>query len=209
VKTVIRPVRIFGYLAFAFLVLGSASQSQAKEGCGIYPDEVYEKFLELGWSACRLKHQGQRPLWRDFAGKHKRVMRFVFTEGHGAFYRYVFITENVDGTGQIRTGGTNRRSLNGSDPIPVRRSSLSVKQLVDLNALVVQAKLWQFSMEAWDDPDEILSHCQLLEMEMATGKDYRYSSVSVGCNQPTKLMLVVDEVARLSGLKKIDPQRYR
>ena len=208
-KSLIRTARICSVLVFGFMLLTYPGRSHAKRECGIYPEEAFEHFRELAWSACRLKHQGQRPLWRDFAGKHKRVMRFVFTEGRGAYYRYVYITENFDGTGEIKTGGTNRRSENRSDPIPVRRASLSAKQLAELNRLVEQAKLWEFSMEAWDDPEEIYSHCQLLEMETASGKDYRYSSVFIGCNQPTKLMPVVDEVARLGGLTRIDPQRYR
>jgi len=202
-----RAVKIVS-LVFCTFALALASRSDAKEGCGIYPEEAYEHFQSVGFSACSLKRLGQRPLWGHFAGKNKRVMRFVFTEGHGHFVRYILITEKVDGTGRIETGGIDHHR-SSSDPIPVRRSRLSRPQVTNLDALATQAKMWEFPMEKWDEEDDVFLDCQFLEMEMAAGKDYRYSQVTIGCNQPTELMPFVDEVARLGGLTNTDRQVFQ
>ncbi|WCM28868.1 hypothetical protein NDN01_08195 [Sphingomonas sp. QA11] len=207
-KVATNPIRPFFSLCALVLALTLTSQSNAREGCGLYPEETYEYFWSMGFSACPLKRLGQRPLWRNFAGKDKKVMRFVFTEGHGHFFRYVLIREKFDGTGKIETGGVDYHR-DSTDPIPIRRSPLTAQQLTKLNALATQAKIWEFPIEHWDSKDDVFVDCQLLEMEMAADKDYRYSQVTIGCNQPEQLMPFVDEVARLGGLTNANWQIFQ
>ena len=197
VKVVIRPAIFFSYLTSGLLALASAGQANAKQGCGIYPADVHET-LDGGWSACDLKRIGEPPLWRKLAGNRKQIVRFVFTDGHGAFFRFVTITENLDGTGEVRVGGSDREK----PALQTRGSTLSLQQMSKLNALAAQSGVWEFDVGSWDG-DELYMHCQLLEMERANRAGYNYSSVNIGCNHPAKLMPLVDEVVRLAELEAL------
>ena len=197
VKVVIRPARFFSYLTSGLLALASAGQANAKQGCGIYPADVHETPYG-GWSACDLKGIGEPPLWRKFAGNRKQIVRFVFTDGHSAFFRFVTITEKFDGTGEMRVGGSDR----GKPTLPTRHSTLSPQQMSKLNALAAQSGVWEFDIGSWDG-DELYMHCQLLQMERANRAGYNYSSVNIGCNHPAKLMPLVDEVVRLAELEAL------
>jgi hypothetical protein len=189
-------------LAFAIMAFTCGSKSSAAVGCGTYPEAVYEKIISAGWSDCNLKKIGEPPLWEKLPSGQTRVSRFVFTEGHGSFFRFITISEQPDGTGQLRVGGGDR----GKRARTFRRSALSSDQIARLNSLASQSSAWKFDIGSWDG-DEIYMHCQLLEMEKMDAEGYRYSSVNIGCNHPTKLMPFVNEIVRLSGLKPVNDGR--
>lgn len=73
----------------------------------MYPEAVYETVIASGWSDCDLKDAGEPTLWQKIPNELKQVTRFVFTEGHGSFFRFVTITEKLDGTGEMKIGGAD------------------------------------------------------------------------------------------------------
>lgn len=184
------------YLVVGTAVFTAANQSLASDGCGIYPKAAY------GWSDCGLKNAGEQPLWKNVPKGPNRIMRFAFTEGHISFFRFITIIEQADGTGELKVGGGGRRERTRI----LRRASLSPAQISELNNLAEQSDAWKFEFGSWDS-NEIYMHCQLLEMERADAKGYRYASVNIGCNHPNKLMPFVNEVIRLSGLKALEGGR--
>ena len=198
-------MRIFGCLSFGLLALGTTNDSHAEEPCGFYPENVHDVDGYLGWSPCLLKDQGERPIWKHFPKKQKRISRFVFLEGHNAFFRFVVVRETLDGTGEIKTGGANNP---GWRPIRLRRSPLSAQQISELNALAARSGTWDHDVGSWDG-DEVFVDCEILEMEMATASEYKFSSVNIGCNRPEALMPFIDEVVRLAGMQLTDDGRYR
>ncbi len=129
-------------------------------------------------------------------------MRFVFTEGHGAFFRVITITARPNGDADLRVSGADRARQGGRTPSRHRNVHLSVETMARISALAAQAGVWDFEVGSWDG-EEIYLHCQLLEMERASATSYRYSSVNIGCNHPAKLMPLVDEVARVAGLSRV------
>lgn len=193
---------MFGYLILGVIAFAYADLSWAGQECGTYPQAVYEQTISAGWSDCDLKDVGEQPLWQNRLTQQSQVTRFVFTEGHGSFFRYVTITEFPDGTGELKTGGSDR----GRRAHAARRSRLSSQQISNLNLLGAQSGAWEFDIGSWDG-DEIYLHCQFLEMEKANSGGYRYSSVNIGCNHPPKLMPLVFEVARLARLKIVNGGR--
>lgn len=202
-------MRNFVHLVLGAMALASASQSHAAEGCGMYPEAVYETVIASGWSDCDLKDAGEPTLWQKIPNELKQVTRFVFTEGHGSFFRFVTITEKLDGTGEMKIGGADHDKRDHATRLPHRSRQLSREQISRLNALGAQSDPWKFDVGSWDG-DEIYMHCQLLEMERANADGYRYSSVSIGCSHPTKLMPLADEIVRLAGLETINGGRlYR
>jgi hypothetical protein len=191
-------VKVANYLTPAIAIFVAASTAGASDGCGTYPKDVFEKTISAGWSDCELKIAGEHPLWKKIPDAGTRITRFVFTEGHTSFFRFVTITEKPDGTGELKVGGGDRSERSRV----FRRSRLSTDQISKLNLLAMQSGAWKFEIGSWDG-DEIYMHCQLLEMERADAKGYRYSSVNIGCNHPTKLMPFVNEVVRVAGLKTL------
>lgn len=181
-------------LAATSLIIGA--EAQAADGCGTYPQAVYDKSISAGWSDCNLKKMGEVPLWNALPSTSKQIMRFVFTEGHVSFFRSVTITEKLDGTGELTFGGGDREKR----PRVYRRLALTIDQISKLNSLAMQSDAWKFEIGSWDG-SEIFMHCQLLEMEQSSAAGYRYSSVNIGCNHPAQLMPLIDEVVRLAGLK--------
>jgi hypothetical protein len=182
--------------------LACAAPSRAEDGCGTYPPAVREKALFSGWSDCDLRDLGHLPLWRDLSAEAGQVMRFVFTEGHGAFFRAITITARPNGDADLRVSGADRVRQGGRTPLRHRNVHLSAETMARISALAAQAGVWDFEVGSWDG-EEIYLHCQLLEMEQASATSYRYSSVNIGCNHPAKLMPLVDEVARLAGLSRV------
>lgn len=188
------------------LAVAAQGRAGVDRGCGIYPQNVLD--AAGGWVGCDLKQMGQKALWNAPLKQAKVLMRFVFIEGHDSYFRVVSITENADGTGLLTVNGKTkvfRSDLpNERPPSKVR---LSVVQVARLEKLSAASGAWDFEVGSWDG-DEIYVHCQFLEMERATPAAYRYSSVNIGCNQPSKLMPLVGEIAALARLKTDKVGRY-
>lgn len=197
--------------AFIALLLALPASSQAKKEedsyCGMLPKSVVESGAYSGWSACRLRDMGEKPLWQGLPKKTNQVIRFTFTQGHGMFMRVVTITQAEDGTALLRVSGTQKRSdyREPEEPMRARRVRLSIEDMARIERLATESGVWDFEVGTWDHTVEgdtsIYLHCQLLEMERISANGYRFSSVNIGCNQPKKLMPLVNEVIRLGGMK--------
>lgn len=83
----------------------------------------------------------------------------------------------------------------------LRRSSLSKTQAQKIEELGNEAGVWAFRSGVWQsNPDAIYVHCTELIMERAKGQDYSVSHVLISCEQPQKLMPLVDFVVDLARL---------
>lgn len=178
------------------------------------PEAVINSTTYSGWSSCSLKRFGEAALHNGLPQGAKQVIRFTFTEGHGMFFRTVTITEHVDGTGELRVRGARRkRDYRETESFIVpRRSRLTVEDVARINRLGEETGVWEYAVGTWDlnaDAEvEIYMHCQLLEMERANTAGYRFSSVNIGCNQPQRLMPLVNEIVRLAGMRQTHPQLF-
>jgi hypothetical protein len=201
------------YLGWAGIVLAVsslpaiASSSRAGSGsCGMYPSEVQDS-LYSAYSGCLLHKLGEKPLWHGVANKHHRQeIRFTFTEGHATYTRVIDFVEYLDGTGSIAVTSVFRRP----DPWKVirqRRIDLSATEVARLNELGDQSGTWGFPNGSWDGDGWYL-HCETLDMERVNASGYRYSSVNISCNQPTKLMPLVEYLTGLAKVKLSDSGLY-
>ena len=186
---------------FAFASCGFAWTTPATAAtCEIIPESVSQSDAYAGFSESRMCDAGLEPLWKGLPEGVASTMRFTFTSGHSMFFRTVTITEFSDGTGRLEVvgGGHVKRDVRTAwhDMRPLRRK-LSVEDLTSIRTLAEQTGAFEHEIGTWDKRDndmEIFLHCQLLEMERADARDYRFSSVNIGCNRPNKLMPLVDEI---------------
>jgi hypothetical protein len=180
----------------------AADDKEYDQYCGMLPERVVNANAYSGWSACKLRDAGEKPLWKGLPENSKQVTRFVFTQGHGMFFRVVTITENLDGTAELTVFGSAGRSdaRKQERPNPKRREHLPSAEVARLNQLGNDSGVWDFEIGSWDG-DELYMHCQVLEMERINAQDYRFSSVNIGCNKPAKLMPLVNEIVRLGKMK--------
>jgi hypothetical protein len=186
-------------LAIAAMVLATPSRASGSGHCGMYPENVYA--TAQPYADCAMRAIGEKPLWRGVTRKtYRQQIRFAFTEGHGAYTRIIDFTELADGTGMIETKVV---SHNGPDALRARdsrRVSISVEQVAWINDLGEQTGAWEFESGNWDPPEDLYSHCQFLDMERVNPKGYRFSTVTIGCNHPAKLMPLVDYLTGLIGI---------
>jgi len=186
---------------------GAAPAAAAEADCQMLPPAVSGAGVYSGYSESRMCAAGLKPLWQGVPDGAAQVMRFTFSSGHAFFWRSVAITALPDGSGRLEVvgGGFKRRDVRSLwvDLRPVRRR-LSPEALAGLTALAEQSGTFDHAVGTWDQgPDgeeELFLHCQTLEMERVDAAGYRFSSVNIGCNQPQKLMPLVDEVIRLGGI---------
>jgi hypothetical protein len=199
--------------AMLCLALPTSSRADDKDEdpyCGMLPPTVHEGALYAGWSACDMQRRGEKPIWQGLPTDTKQVTRFIFTQGHEMFFRVVKIVEYADGTTELKVFGTRNRNHYRKPERTARtiRRKLSPEEVSRVHKLSDDAGLWEFEVGTWDQiagenggEMELFMHCQLLEMERANREGYRFSSVNIGCNQPRKLMPLVNEIARLAGMK--------
>lgn len=185
-----------------FRPVQATEDKEYEQYCGMLPERVVSTNAYSGWSACRMRKAGERPLWKGLPENSKQITRFIFTHGHSLFYRVVTITENLDGTAELKVIGTAGRTdaRKPERPLPIRRQKLTSTDVVALNKLGAEAGAWDFEIGSWDG-DEIYMHCQLLEMERVNAQDYRFSSVNIGCNKPAKLMPLVNKIIQLGKME--------
>ncbi len=190
--------------------IAATSAKEAKEReqyCGMLPEGVTNSSVYAGWSACAMRKKGEKPLWKGLPPETRQIIRFVFTHGHDMFYRVITITEQSSGKAHIRVSGTRNRDDYRLPEIPYapRRKRLTPDVMTRINTLAEQAGVWDFEVGTWDKnkdgDEEIFLHCQLLEMERTNAAGYRFSSVNIGCNQPKKLMPLVNEIVRLAHMR--------
>ncbi len=153
-----------------------------------------------------LKSVGEKPIWHGPEDGLVRQTRFVFSDGYSIKTRILHIRERSDGSGTLHVFSVDHRS---SKPSYVERSSvikLNVAAIRKINRLAETSGTFGFESGTWDDEGDFFTHCQILEMERIDALGYRYSSVNIGCNQPAKLMPLVEHVMALAGIKRRDPQ---
>lgn len=191
---------VAGLLAPVVLSWGGSARA---DDCGIFPEAVHEQSIYGGFSDCTLAAYGEPPLWNGVPPGAVQVMRFSFTDGHFLFFRAVTITQRADGTAELVAIGSERRSgiRTPEKRLPARRMQLSAEQVARLNRLAEESATWQFEVGSWDG-EGLYLHCQSLDMERANAEGYRFASVNIGCNQPAKLMPLIDEIAGLAGLQR-------
>jgi len=177
-----------------FLISGPVAV-QAEDRCGTYPEEV------TGLSDCVLRDTGEKVLWRGSLPRDViQVIRFTFTEGHLAYTKIIDITERTNGKSAIRLR-TFRRERDGHRSLTEQRSHpLSARDLKTIDQLGSSSGTWEHRIGSWDG-DEIFMHCETLDMERATRSTYSFASVNISCNQPKKLMPLVEFVTGLVGIK--------
>jgi hypothetical protein len=204
---------LFTLLLSAFASACAVAPKEREDGdpyCGMLPEAVIRSAIYSGWSSCSLKRLGEPALHNGLPDAARQITRFTFTEGHGKVFRTVTITEHLNGTGVLRVQGTRRRGdyRDAASYIVPRRVRLSVEDVARIDRLGAEAGAWDYAVGTWDEKEEIYMHCQLLEMERASEAGYRFSSVNIGCNQPQKLMPLVNEIVRLAGMRQTHPQLF-
>lgn len=183
-----------GLAVVASLAVGSASVTTG-EGCNTYPPEVL-----AGYSDCILRDVGERPLWGGALPRGVRQeMRFTFTHGHLAETRIIHVTRHANGRASIRALTLRRNGDGMMARVATRRRKLSAQQVAMIDTLGAASGTWEHRIGSWDG-GELFMHCETLDMECATPMGYSYSSVSIGCNKPEKLMPFVNFVTQLAGL---------
>ena len=204
---------LFTILLSAFASACAVAPKEREDGdpsCGMLPEAVIRSAMYSGWSSCSLRRLGEPALHNGLPDAANQVIRFTFTGGHGTFFRTVTITEHLNGTGVLRVQGTRRRRdyRDAASYIVPRRVRLSIEDVARIERLGAEAGAWDYAVGTWDEQEEIYMHCQLLEMERASEAGYRFSSVNIGCNQPQKLMPLVNEIVRLAGMRQTHPQLF-
>ncbi len=191
--------------ALALLCIGAKDKDPNR--CGIYPDSVHDKVISGGFADCRLKAIGEKPIWKGLDdARVVQHIRFVFHHGHGSFTRIINLIERDDGKSYVETRGIDSNYRQPRQVLPRRREQLTSENWAILKRLGAETGAWQFDVGTWDG-DEIYMHCQTLDMERRTRTEYRYSSVNIGCNHPTKLMPLVDQVVKLGKLQTLEGGR--
>lgn len=182
-------------IVVAFVLLAAPTGTSAEDKCGIYPDEV------SGISDCILRDAGDKPLWRGSLPRGtNQMIRFTFTEGHSLYTKVIDLTQWAGGKAAMRLR-TFRRERNGQIVLTKqRRLAISATDMETIDKLGSSSGTWEHRIGSWDG-DDIYVHCETLDMERATQTAYSYATVSISCNQPTKLMPFVSFVTGLIGLK--------
>lgn len=185
-------------------LLACAAPAFAKAKRTFFPEAVYNQ-VYAAWAEEQLKHVGEKPLWHGVEGKGiARQTRFMFVDGHPNKTRILHIRERVDGTGTMGVFSLD------DHPFRVERRDvidLSKDQIGVFTALIAQAGAFEFELGSWDG-DELYMHCQLLEMERVDASGYRYSSVNIGCNQPAKLIPLIEQVMAWAKIERRDRQLF-
>lgn len=181
----------------ALLLASDAAAVPAEGACGIYSHANYEG--GGAWSGCELKKAGEKPLWREPRDPTiNQIVRFVFSSGRDNSFRFVTLIQPVDGRSRVVSGGVDAQYRQPRRVWPRRSNTITVQDWNELDQLAEASGAFNFAAGSWDG-DEIYVHCQNLAMERVNRAGYRFSSVSISCNHPEKLLPLVTKVIALSG----------
>lgn len=192
-------------------LLAAPAMAQPNEAkCELLPKNVREAAVYSGFSESRMCDAGLPPLWKGLPENTASVMRFTFSSGHSMFWRTVTITQLSDGSARLDVVGGDFARPDVRSPWrdlkPVRRT-LSADELASVQKLASDAGAFEHEIGTWDKrPEgstEIFLHCQLLEMERVDSAGYRFSSVNIGCNRPSRLMPLVDAIIDRGGIAMV------
>jgi hypothetical protein len=173
------------------------------------PDAIELEDSYRDWYGPELEQLAEMPLWVNREEAHeKEVIRFLFIPGVGRVkgrHSTVIRIEIEDGVAHLiarakfnHLGRRNIRTLTNK--------SLSNAQTTKLRELANQADAWKFRVGDWGehDPEAIYIHCTELIMERRLRTEYAVSHVLVSCEQPNRLMPLVNYVAELAGQRPED-----
>lgn len=173
------------------------------------PDAIETNDNYRDWYGPELERLAEKPLWVDNEpASKKEIIRFLFIPGVGRIKgrdSTVIRIEIGDGATRLiaRTQINNRRR---SKVETLTDKSLSHAQVKKLRELANQADPWKFRVGSWGehDPEAIYLHCTELIMEHRLRSEYAVSHVLVSCEQPNRLMPLVNYVAELAGQRQED-----
>ena len=81
----------------------------------------------------------------------------------------------------------------------VANRSLSAEKIAKLQDLADKADAWKFRVGTWEEADTISIHCTELIMERRQPSGYAVSHIRISCNNPNRLMPLVNYIAQLAG----------
>ena len=178
------------------LSIASPAWADSQNDCGTYP-----KGVATGYSDCVLQKVGEKPLWRD--GLKRGVLqevRFTFTEGHLAYTKIIHVIQRASGRASVSLQ-TIRRERDGEMTISMEMNRhLSRQEIETIDQLGSSSGTWEQRIGSWDG-DELFVHCETLDLERVTSAGYSFASVNISCNQPKRLMPLVNFVTALVNLK--------
>lgn len=195
------------WISLAILLLGAPSVAAAEDRCGTYPDAVFDQ-ADAGWGDCLLHDLGEAPLWHGLEPNLRQHIRFTFTEGHGLWTRVVNIIEYADGGARVSLRSVLTGPRDHKRQLPPQSATVTAAQIATLNQLAEQSGVWKFDVGSWNNPKDLVIHCEMLDMERANADGYRFSTVWISCSKPAKLVPLVTFVAQLAGLHEMPDGRY-
>ena len=163
------------------------------------PPELHEDEADWGRS---LALPNERPIWLpETAGSYQRRLRlFLFPP------RPQRVAIRID---TYSSGETTGHLIHVSDQPSggwrvVHEQIFSVRpsDLVALNELIVQSKLWQIYPEHWfdNDPNAACIDGVQVIMERVEDRQYRYSEANAQCTAPDAMLKVAAKMVDLAGL---------
>lgn len=173
------------------------------------PDAINLNDNYRDWYGPELEQLKEKPLWVDEEAAHeKEVIRFLFIPGATRIKgrdSTVIRIEIENGKARLIT----RAQFNQPGRRNVRTladKGLSHAQVAELQELANKADPWKLRIGDWGehDPEAIYIHCTELIMERRLRSEYAVSHVLVSCEQPNRLMPLVNYVAELAGQRQKD-----
>lgn len=176
------------------------------------PDVVETNKSYRDWYGEVLSEMGEKPLWRR-TGEDNRgaVVRFTFIPGVGRIkgpHALVIRVEMPPSGAATLVARQSYRNGQVTSTRQLRRLKIEPHQIATIEAMGQAADLWKFKSGTWQSNDEnvIYIHCTELIMERATPTDYSVSHVLISCNQPAKLLPLIDYMVMLA---KLTPAKAR
>jgi hypothetical protein len=173
------------------------------------PDIIESDDTFRDWYTPVLTRLGEKSLWVESSATHdSEVMRFLFVPGVDRVKGRNSTVIRIEIEGQtarlIARGEVSRLGYRTVRTLTNLR--LSPQQITRLRELSNQADPWKFRSGTWNNlsQDVFYFHCTELIMERRLRSDYAVSTLSVSCEQPNRLMPLINYVVELSGQRQED-----
>ncbi len=188
----------------ALMLMLSAAQAEPDErACGMFSQDVYS--AGNASSGCELKRAGEKPLWQKqkmMTADDHQIFRLVFSSGRDGSFRFVTLGKHADGKAYMISGGLDVQYRMPRKRWLRQKNAISLAQWDEVSRLAATSGTFDHAIGTWDG-DEIYMHCQSLSLEHVDLEGYRFSSVTIGCNRPEKLVPLVDKVISLTNRQRL------